>query len=266
VLRAQNKILKKIFSVLRLYIVISFVLGVVILINSEKYKISNTIYGIGYQIYGNTTLFLKDLYENTLKVQSNDQNNLNDIKLIRENAYLEQKYQGLVYENKLLKKQLKLIENTNYKYISAWVTQTTHPKGENAIVISVGAKDSVKVGNVVINEHGILGRISRTTEKFSIVSLLGNSNVKIAGIILPSYQNCIVGINASQDTGNLSLSIGYLSDVNGVNEGDAVISSGKDGITPFGLKIGAIIKSESNFFVSTKKQIFDSLIVQVIID
>ena len=62
-LRAQNKILKKIFSVLRLYIVISFVLGVVILINSEKYKISNTIYGIGYQIYGNTTLFLKDLYE-----------------------------------------------------------------------------------------------------------------------------------------------------------------------------------------------------------
>jgi cell shape-determining protein MreC len=90
--------------------------------------------------------------------------------------------------------------------------------------------------------------------------------VKIAGIILPSYQNCIVGINASQDTGNLSLSIGYLSDVNGVNEGDAVISSGKDGITPFGLKIGAIIKSESNFFVSTKKQIFDSLIVQVIID
>ena len=262
---SQKKIFKKFFNILKPYIIIIAVLILVLIINSAKHQLSTKLYGAGYNAYGNINLYIKDLYTNILERKYNNQN-LNDLKLLRENSYLEQKYQRVLSENELLKRQLKLVDKSNYKYISAWVTQTTHLKGENSLVISVGEKDSVTVGKVVVNEYGIIGRVSQTTENFSVVSLLGNANVKIAGVILPSYQHCIIGGNINKKTDDLNLSIEYLGDVHGIKEGDVVMSSGKDGITPFGLKIGVVTKSDSKLFVLAKKQIFDSLIVQTIID
>jgi rod shape-determining protein MreC len=265
VLSSQKKKFKKFFNISKPYVIIMLVLVLVLMINSEKYQLATKLYDVGYTAYGNTILFIKNLYTNVLEKTFNNQS-LNDLKLLRENSYLEQKYQRIVFENEMLKKQLKLVNKSNYKYISAWATQTTHLKGENALVISAGEKDGVTVGKVIINEHGIIGRVSKTTENFSVVSLLGNANVKIAGVILPSYQHCIIGGSINQKTNDLNLSIEYLSDVHGINEGDVVISSGKDGNTPFGLQIGVVGKSDSKLFVLSKKQIFDSLIVQAIID
>ena len=93
------------------------VLVLVLMINSEKYQLATKLYDVGYTAYGNTILFIKNLYTNVLEKTFNNQS-LNDLKLLRENSYLEQKYQRIVFENEMLKKQLKLVNKSNYKYIS----------------------------------------------------------------------------------------------------------------------------------------------------
>lgn len=258
-MRNRKRVFRKLFIRFKPYILILAVIGLISLINSEKYMISKKIYDIGYSIYGNSVIFIRSAYEDIFK-------KLEDSPESFENAYLEQKYAALLAENEFLKKQLNLIENIHYKYISAWITQVTHPKGENSLVISAGIKDGVKVGNIVINENGIVGRVSDVSEKFAVVSLLGNDNVRLSAIISPSYQNCIVGGNSDPESSNLKLSVSYLNEVNAVKDGDSVISSGKDGLTPFGLKIGTIQKlSDGRVFILTKKQSLNSLIVQVIV-
>lgn len=258
-MRNRKKVFKKLFIRFKPYILILTVIGVISVINSEKYMISKKLYDTGYSMYGNAVIFLRSTYEDIFKKSDDDSESF-------ENAYLEQKYAAILSENELLKKQLNLIENVHYKYLSAWITQVTHPKGENSVAISAGKKDGVKIGNIVVNEHGIVGRVSDVSESFAVVSLLGNDNVRLSAIILPSYQNCIVGGNSDHEADDLKLSVSYLNEINAVKDGDSVISSGKDGLTPFGLKIGTIHKSsDGKIFVLTKKQSLDSLIVQVII-
>ena len=255
--------LKKIISSSKSYIVTLTLLLSIFILNFDKYEINKKLYGIGYELYSESALFFQRLYRRVFPVQITENK-----EILREKAYLENEYNTLLQENSFLKKQLHLFDNKNYnyKYLSAWVTQVTHPKGEKALVISVGDKDGVKLGNVVINEKGIIGRVSGTTEKSSLVSLIGNENVKISAVILPSYHNCIIGKNMTKESDKLKLSVGYLHENNGVEEGDLVISSGKDGMTPFGLALGMITKSENKLFVLSDKIGLDSLIVRVIIN
>ena len=204
------------------------------------------IYNIGYEFYGKSVLFLQDLFPT---------------KFIKCNIELQQKYDQLIVENTLLRKQLKFTTHIKYDFLTAPVSQITHFKGNLSIIIAAGSKDKIQVGTVVMGEYGIIGRVVKVGENFSVVSLLGNDNVKIPAIILPSYQDCIVGkeITTSQ------LSINYLADNHQVNNGDIVITSGKDGLTPFGMQIGTILKTNDNAFVVIKNSNLSSLIVQVVL-
>ncbi len=63
-----------------------------------------------------------------------------------------------------------------------------------------------------------------------------------------------------------NLVINYLNNIEKVTDGSEVISSGKDGLTPFGMSIGKIYKKEGKFFVVTEKRKIDSIIVKIVTD
>lgn len=250
--------MKKASKLYHLYFLLASSLALVLWLNSEGNKVKASLYSAGYNLYAGASDFISRLYAYT----SLQDGNIHDVELLREKKYLEQKNAVLQEENKLLKSKLNLIDNRNYKHITAVVTQITYPKDEIAFVLSAGEKDGIAIGNIVVNEEGVVGRISRTTAKFSVVSLLGSENVKVSSLILPSYQDCIVSGKATEK--DSLLKINYLQNTEDLRDGDEVISSGKDGMTPFGLRIGDIKKISGKIFVSPKK-ILHSTIVKIIV-
>lgn len=219
----------------------------------NTFKTTQYLYNYGYIVYGKITNLIREIYT---PEKDND-------KFLRENQYLKLRYEESLLTNKFLKSQLNLIDNRKYKYISAMITQMIHPKNELSFVISAGKVNDVNIGNIVINEYGIVGRISHVTEEFSVVSLIGNDNIKISAIILPSNQECIIGKRLENKS--YELSVNYLNDIESVNTGDDIISSGKDGITPFGLKIGVLQKKNGKVFVQSNDKLLQSIHVQVLI-
>lgn len=255
-----KKKLSKVIRKLKPYVILLSILLTVLWLNSEKNKIQIAIYDLGYNIYGKSVIFIRKTKEK-FTTKPHVEHEMCDLKLVQDMRFLEKKYDILHAENNLLKSQLKLIDNRQYEYITAIVTQVTYPKDEIALIVSAGTKNGVKVGHIVMNEYGIIGRIAQANELFSVVSLIGNENVKIPAVILPSYQDCIVNKGSIK-----KLTISYLNDLEMVNDGDEVISSGKDGMTPFGLKIGSITKEDGKIFVSKQSQNITSMMVQIIIN
>ena len=221
--------------------------------------ISSSVYKFAYNVYGEVILWCGEIYQSSLLKLCINLNNCEE-KISSERNLLIAEKTRLFNENTLLRKKLKLVDGNNYKYVTAFVTQTIYPKGERALVISAGVKDGLQIGNLVISEYGVVGRISEVSQNFSITSLLGSSSVKIAAIILPSNEQCIVGSSVASH-----LSISYLDDITKIKEGSQVITSGKDSLTPYGTEVGKTILHNNKIYLDFDKRALDPLIVKVVI-
>ena len=78
--------------------------------------------------------------------------------------------------------------------------------------------------------------------------------------MLPSQENCIVGPKSDQN----HLELNYINDIDKVNDGDKVISSGKDGFTPYGILIGLVKKINGRAFVAQDRISINNTIVKII--
>lgn len=229
-------------------------------INSESNPIKTYLYNLGYEIYGQTSQTIYNL-SNQLKFCEAD--SVNE-EVLNEKKYLEQKNSTLENELKLIKSQIKFINNQKYNYITAVVTQITYPKDEESLVISAGLKDGISVGNIVINQDGIVGRVASISDKYSVVSLLGNENVKISSVISYGGKDCIVGKKSIED--KKLLEVNYVNDVENLNNNQKVITSGKDGLSPYGIEIGEIKIINGKIFVEINNDPASAKLVSVIIN
>lgn len=220
---------------------------------------SKPLYQAAYNLYGTFILTYRDSYSSALSKICKSLDTC-DQKINTEMKLSKRLQDRLIHENTLLRQQLKLASETNYQYVTAFVTHEVYPKGERSLIISAGIGNGLEVGNLVLSEYGIVGRVSQVTEKFSIVSLLGSNSVKIAAIILPSHDQCMV---SSISDGYLT--INYLNNSNHITNGSAVVSSGKDNITPYGIQIGTTIKKNGKVYLNFDTRSFDALLVKVII-
>ncbi len=254
------KYIKNLPNTLKNFLSLIFVLVAVLWLNSDSNQIKLDLYNLGYNLYGESSQFFRKIYDQFTICQSDQVNN----KLINEKKYLEQKNIQLENELKLIKSQIKFINNQKYKYVTAIVTQVTYPKDEPVLVISAGSKNGLNIGNIVINEDGIIGRIESVSEKFSLVSLLGNDNVKIPAIIDNAAHNCIIG-KKSIKYQNL-LEVNYITEKNKIKNNAIVLTSGKDGASPYGIQIGQIKLINNKIFVIIKNNPINSTVVSIIVN
>jgi len=114
--------------------------------------------------------------------------------------YLRQSNNGLAYENTQLKNQiielknqlnslkplltdstvrLKVEPENEISYIYAKVIHNSTNKMQNYITLNKGERDGIRVDMGVVNEEGVVGIVSKVTDKFSVVIPVLNPKLQI---------------------------------------------------------------------------------------
>ena len=109
------------------------------------------------------------------------------------------------------------------------------PARSQTITIDKGALHGLKPDAAVITPSGIVGRVIYSSNFFSIVQLIVDSQSAVGVMLQSTRRQGIV-----KGTGGRDLELDYIDDDNDLKEGDAFLTSGQDRIYPKGLPVGII--------------------------
>ena len=107
----------------------------------------------------------------------------------------------------------------------------------NARLIDVGSAGGVKVGNPVINEHGLLGRVVGSSRNVSRMLLLTDVASRVPVLVDRTDARALL---TGDGSGNPRLE--FVRGVGAVQVGDRILSSGDGGGLPRGVPIGVAAK------------------------
>ena len=180
--------------------------------------------------------------------------------VIKEQTYEVSKFfhatklnQELIAENVELRNKLanawsdSIIPSSNFKYDYANIINTSWNKTKNYIVINKGRIDSVQQDNGVCSGENVIGVVAKSSNHYSIVIPLINTNLKISGMVKNSKYY------GSLQWDGIDYRYSYLYDIPNhvdVAIGDSVITTGFSSVFPEGKLLGivdSVIHQESSF-------------------
>lgn len=151
-------------------------------------------------------------------------------------------------ENRALRKQLKVTDTQNERWVLARVLGADPRRGAAFLIIDKGAVDGVKVGQVAVVEKLLVGRVVTVDKHQSVVGTIYSREEKVPVKIRDNL--AIV-----QGEFGLSLQVKELLQGAQVTEGEVVVTSGIGGNYPPGLLIGKIgqvrVQEEEPFKTAT---------------
>ncbi|MAI02298.1 MAG: rod shape-determining protein MreC [Rickettsiales bacterium] len=146
--------------------------------------------------------------------------------------------QGLLVENEELRKLLNSVNKIPNKFLTAKVIANSSGSYIKTVTLNVGKVNSIKIGNAVINNWGMVGRVIQVGKKTSRVLLITDINSQIPIYFEKSKHKAIL-IGKNSDL----LEIKFLKSRVFLIDNDRVFTSGEGGVLPRGLKVGTYIKS-----------------------
>lgn len=165
---------------------------------------------------------------------------------------LEDENKRLIEENIHLRKQLENIKSTanqstldstllpsGYNFRSARIINNTYSKSKNYLTLKKGKKDSIKIDMGVISSKGIIGIVNATSENFSTVQSILNTNSQINARLKESNHFGTLKWDTKDPNRVQLIDIPRLAPV---TVGDTIITGGKSTIFPEGILIGTIEK------------------------
>lgn len=153
---------------------------------------------------------------------------------------LKDKYKALEIENKLLADLLNYVPLPEAGFISARVVAEESDAFAHSVVAYVGNKNAEK-GDVVLSEHGIVGRIDKVADAYAKIILLTDINSKIPVML---EKTRVRGILSGDNTTVPKLIFVPLDAE--VNAGDRIVTSGVSGVFPAGLPVGQVVSVSKN--------------------
>ena len=147
--------------------------------------------------------------------------------------------QDLESENRELKKNLRFVENIKYDLISARVIADQSGAFTHSFLIEAGEDHGVKKYQAVISQGHLIGRIVSVTPSYSRVLLITDITSKVPVILEKSRVRAFLTGN-NDDYPKLT----HIEQKNLINEKEVVLTSGFDGILPYGIRIGFIAGEE----------------------
>ena len=171
-----------------------------------------------------------------------------NLELRRENEELR-KWQdvALSLEQRLRRYELLLnaVPDPQLSSVMARVIGQTSRPFVKTMIVNAGTEHNVEKGQVVLDDHGLIGRIYLAGERTSWVILLTDLNSRVPVVIKPSNRRAIItGDNTM--TPRMELDIGSAS----VMPGDRVVSTGDGGLLPPDLPIGRVVQDANVFRVA----------------
>ena len=210
-------------------------------------------------------------YSLSTPIRTTYEDQTSKINLLEINRNLDKKVQELIVENSRLKKleeensklrqHLRFFKENEDKYVLANVIsrQISINSEENQvdIIIDKGRAHGLKIGLPVIDDGVIMGKISKIEEGVSHITLITNSNCKLAATMQNSSRTSGVV------EGNLGLTIGmnFIPQVEEIEAGDLVVTSGLEEDIPRGILIGEVITVNDD-----SNEIWKSAIIEPVAD
>jgi rod shape-determining protein MreC len=184
------------------------------------------------------------------------------VSVVGEGAGWISAYFNAVEENRRLKKRVRELEairdgaialqNINTRYEALLNLRTEPPVARtsartvsesrgpfaNARLIDAGSAEGVKIGNPVINEHGLVGRVVGVTKGASRVLLLTDVASKTPILVDRSDARAIM-----VGDGGANPRVEFLRGVDSIKEGDKILTSGDGGGAAFSAANGGAFSS-----------------------
>lgn len=142
---------------------------------------------------------------------------------------------GALTENESLRKLARYNENASAFFISSRLVSETGGAFSRTGIISSGSRDGVVPGMAVINESGLVGKVSTSAVASAKVTLLTDINSRIPVISAESGEKFIA---AGNNTNNLDMI--YLPEHSKTASGEKVMTSGDGGVFPSGILVGTV--------------------------
>lgn len=106
------------------------------------------------------------------------------------------------------------------------------------IVINKGKENKCYIGQVVVDENGLLGQISDTQDNFSVVTLISDPGHALLGTNSRTSKRLVISGSGDDN----SLEGLYVPKSEDISIGDKILTSGLDSIFPEGKLIGKVIE------------------------
>lgn len=168
------------------------------------------------------------------------------------NSQLKQKaaaYDSLKNENAELKRMFKFKEeHSQYDYVGGDIVLKSGSGILKGYVINKGTKDGIKPGMAVINDAGLIGKVTSAANNYCKIETISSENVSVAALIQRTQVNdCIVTGYTDNADKSKNLAILTMLPLNSdIKEGDTIVTSGIGSDYPKDIIIGKVTSVEDN--------------------
>ena len=152
--------------------------------------------------------------------------------------------EDLTAENDRLRSLLSLKENSKYKVLTARVIGRDPSVWFDSSIINRGSLDGVKLNMPVVNDGGLVGRVTAVGPLTAQFDLITRDKSGVGGVVGEVGTSNVLGVVAGTSKRDI-IEMKYVSGSVDVQPGQVVYTTGQDGIYPAGLKIGEIVEVRS---------------------
>lgn len=202
-----------------------------------------------------TTIFIEKIFYTPIGYIKNKINeNKETKKMYKKYKDLESKAEKTeLYKNQIkeLQKEVAELKSTldlnstlsEYTYVNATVVNRNIGYWYNLLTIDKGSKNGIKVGDAVIINEGLIGRIINVSNFSSSVKLMTTDEIqnKIS-IKIENNDEYLYGLLIGYDKNKNVYKIEGITDSNSVKEGNIVTTTGLTDYFPSGIPIGKVSK------------------------
>jgi rod shape-determining protein MreC len=147
----------------------------------------------------------------------------------------------LAQENAAFRGLLRAQPEPGMTFVSARVVGDSGGPFVRTLMLNAGGEDGVRKGEAVVNGDGLVGRVVEAGNRSSRVLLLTDLNSRVPVVLEQSRLRAVL---EGDNTDVLRLS--FLTDLDEIEIGDRVMTSGHGGIFPAGIPVGAVAAIEGD--------------------
>lgn len=144
------------------------------------------------------------------------------------------------------RKLLNGLKETNLGFATGRVIADSRGPFVRSVLVNLGRSHQLRNGYAVINGDGLVGRIIDTGQKVARVLLVNDLNSRLPVMVGPASRRAVLHGNNSP-----SPVLEFMGAGEPPGTGEAVYTSGSDGVLPKGLRIGTVLREGDAFRVQT---------------
>ena len=151
-----------------------------------------------------------------------------------------------------------LVYKQKYTFVNAEITNNVYTKSNNILTLNKGKNDSIFGDLGVVNDKGIIGIISNSSNKYATVISILNENSKINARLKKNFH---YGTITWDGRDYKTIQFEDLPRQANIKIGDTIITDGKSTIFPEGILIGRIkdFKLSNNNYQTINVKLFNDM-------